>query len=356
MQDPQNSAAMARAAGLIYVLDDAPGISRLRCGAGFRYVTPQQRRLRDSRQLRRIASLAIPPAYRHVWICPSPRGHLQATGRDARGRKQYRYHAAWRELRDYAKFERMALFAAALPKLRRQLHRDLSLEGLPQRKVLAAVATLLGITAARIGNAIYARDNHSFGIATLRNRHVSFLLGGRAKLSFTGKGGLPHEIIVDNRRIVRIVRECHALPGQHLFQYLDDENKRRPIDSGQVNDYLREAMGGDFTAKDFRTWHATVHALSLLRRAEAPEGMTDAAAKRTITAVVKDVARQLRNTPAVCRKSYINPDLFLAWRAGLIHSAFSADYPFAERRGEPGIRRFLSSQKLRRLAAGRRQD
>ena len=314
-----SAAQMANEAGLIYVSDTEPGIRRLRAGKGFRYLTPQNRRLAAEKDLRRIARLAIPPAYRDVWISMQPRGHLQATGRDARGRKQYRYHSEWRELRDSAKFERMVAFGEQLSKLRRALKRDLSLPGLPREKVLAVVVSLLDATRIRVGNTEYARDNKSFGLTTLRNRHVTFIRDGRAVLNFRGKGGVPHEILIDDRRIVKIVRRCQEIPGQHLFQYINDDGQRCPIDSGQVNEYLGEAMGDDFTAKDFRTWGATLHAITLLARTPLPEVRSERALKRKIAEVVKDVAAQLRNTPAVCRKSYINPAVFDSWRSGSIH-------------------------------------
>src|SRR6202034_247220 len=217
-----------------------------------------------------------------------------------RGRKQYRYHAHWRQVRDGAKFDRMIAFGDALPKLRRKLTRDLALPGLPREKVLAAVAALLDVTRARIGNAEYARTNKSFGLTTLRNRHVTFVRDGRAILNFRGKGGVQHEIPIDDKRIVRIVQRCQELPGQHLFQYVADDGSRCPVDSGQVNDYLREAMGDDFTAKDFRTWGATLHAITLLARTALPEPASERAAKSLIAGVVKEVAAKLRNTPAVC--------------------------------------------------------
>src|SRR5277367_4837364 len=265
------AAQMAIEAGLVYVSDAEPGIRRLRAGKGFRYVTPENRPLAADKDLRRIASLAIPPAYRDVWITLQTRGHLQATGRDARGRKQYRYHPEWRQVRDSAKFDRMVAFAEALPKLRRKLRRDLGLPGLPREKVLAVVVSILDATRVRIGNSEYARDNKSFGLTTLRNRHVSFIHDGRAILNFRGKGGVQHEVIIDDRRIAQIVRRCQEIPGQHLFQYVSDDGQRCPIDSGQVNDYLRDALGDDFTAKDFRTWGATMHAITLLAHTPLPE-------------------------------------------------------------------------------------
>src|SRR5580698_278440 len=318
------SAQMAVEAGLLYVSCDEPGIRRVRTGKGFYYLTPANRRLSSASELKRIEGLAVPPAYEDVWICVQPRGHLQATGRDARGRKQYRYHPQWRQVRDSAKFDRMVAFGEALPKLRRRLLRDLALQGLPREKVLAAVVTLLDTTRARIGNVEYARENKSFGLTTLRNRHVTFVRDGRAVLHFRGKGGVQHELRINDKRIVRIVQRCQELPGQHLFQYVADDGSRCPVDSGQVNDYLREAMVDDFTAKDFRTWGATLHALVLLGRIPRDCEASEAALKKVIAGVVKQVAAELRNTPAVCRKSYINPLVFEAWRSGVIHEAFGA--------------------------------
>jgi DNA topoisomerase IB len=323
------AAQMALDAGLVYVSDDEPGIRRRKVGKGFRYFTPDNRRLERADELKRIASLAVPPAYRDVWICMSSHGHLQATGRDARGRKQYRYHPQWRQVRDSAKFDRMVMFGEALPKLRRKLRRDLSLPGLPREKVLAVVVTLLDTTRVRVGNTEYARDNKSFGLTTLRNRHVSFIRDGRAALNFRGKGGVQHEVLIDDKRIARIVRHCQELPGQHLFQYVTDSGERCPIDSGQVNDYLREAMGEEFTAKDFRTWAATLQAVTLLARTAMPEKPGEQAFKSEIVKVVKQVAAELRNTPAVCRKSYINPAVFDAWRSGIIHKTFNGSLTLA---------------------------
>src|SRR5450432_507258 len=273
------SAQMAVEAGLIYVSDAEPGIRRLRAGKGFRYLTPENRRLAAEKELKRIASLAIPPAYKDVWISLQARGHLQATGRDARGRKQYRYHPEWRQLRDSAKFDRMVAFGEALQKLRRKLRRDLALPGLPRNKVLAVVVSILDATRVRIGNTEYARDNKSFGLTTLRGRHVTFIRDGRAILNFRGKGGVPHEILIDDKRIARIMRHCQEIPGQQLFQYITDEGERSPIDSGQVNAYLREAMGNDFTAKDFRTWGASLHAITLLACTPLPEPPSETACK-----------------------------------------------------------------------------
>jgi DNA topoisomerase I len=339
------AAQMAIEAGLIYVSDTEPGIRRLRVGRGFRYVTPENRRLAAQKDLKRIARLAIPPAYRDVWISLQPRGHLQATGRDARGRKQYRYHTEWRELRDSAKFERMVAFGEKLSKLRRILKRDLALPGLPREKVLAVVVSLLDATRIRVGNTEYARDNKSFGLTTLRNRHVTFIRDGRAVLNFRGKGGIQHEILIDDKRIAKIVRRCQEIPGQHLFQYINDEGQRCPIDSGQVNDYLREAMGNDFTAKDFRTWGATLHAITLLARTPLPETPSEHAYKKKIAEVVKEVAVELRNTPAVCRKSYINPAVFDSWRCGSIHEKINGKLTSASaRKAETVVLAFLRDE------------
>ena len=349
------AAQMAIEAGLIYVSDTEPGIRRLRVGRGFRYVTPENRRLAAEKDLKRIASLAIPPAYRDVWISLKPRGHLQATGRDARGRKQYRYHTEWRELRDSAKFERMVAFGEQLSKLRRVLKRDLALPGLPREKVLAVVVSLLDATRVRVGNSEYARDNKSFGLTTLRNRHVSFIRDGRAVLNFRGKGGVQHEILIDDKRIAKIVRRCQEIPGQHLFQYINDDGQRCPIDSGQVNEYLGLAMGDDFTAKDFRTWGATLHAITLLACTPLPEVASEHAFKKSIAEVVKEVAAALRNTPAVCRKSYINPAVFDSWRSGSIHAKIDGKLTAASaRKAETLVLAFLRQEG--RAGAARRQN
>jgi DNA topoisomerase I len=313
--------------GLVYVSDQARGIRRVRLHSRkkkgqknapprFHYVGPSGRRIRDARTLARIASLAIPPAYEDVWICSSARGHLQATGRDARGRKQYRYHADWTRARGDHKHSRMRSFGKALGRLRAGVRRDLAQPGLPREKVLALVVKLLDATQVRVANAEYARSNGSFGLTTLRDRHVRFPSRGKALLHFRGKGGAEHDVLVDDARLAKLVRRCQELPGQALFQYVDDEGARRAIDSGQVNDYLRERMGDEFTAKDFRTWHATLHALKLIGKVPVPEKRSERALRACINDVVKDVAAGLRNTPAVCRKSYINPAVFIAWQNG----------------------------------------
>ena len=298
-------------ASLVYVSDEAPGYRRQRRGKGFVYLQPDGRKLADPAHLDRIRRLAIPPAYREVWICPHPKGHLQATGRDARGRKQYRYHADWRSARDTTKFHRMDAFGKALPRIRRRVKRDLDapLGGhLARAAVLAAIVRLLDTTLIRVGNDEYARQNGSFGLTTLRSRHVAFR-GNELRLKFRGKSGVLHEAAVDDRRIARVVRKCQALPGQALFQYEDSQGVAHGVDSGDVNDYLREASGGDFTAKDFRTWHGSVLALSLWHGRDEPAPMS----RRDATALLAIVAGRLGNTVAVCRKAYVHPRVLEAW-------------------------------------------
>jgi DNA topoisomerase IB len=338
------------AAGLRYVSDIEPGIRRERVGERFRFRRPDGRVIRDKAEIGRIGRLAVPPAYEDVWICTDARGHLQATGRDARGRKQYRYHPDWREARDGAKFVRMIEFAAALPRLRRRLRRDLASPGLPREKVLAVVVSLLDATRVRIGNAEYARDNDSYGLTTLRNRHARFVRDRRLELRFRGKGGAEHQVSVDDARLVRIVRSCHQLPGQRLFQYVDDAGERHPVDSGMVNSYLKEAMGADFTAKDFRTWGATLRAAAILHATPHPDPATKTAMKACVVAAIKQVAADLRNTPAVCRKSYINPVVLSAWEDGKLHAAIKESLAGAPRRAETLVLAFLR----RARAAGSR--
>ena len=271
--------------------------------------------IRDAVTLARIRALAIPPAYEQVWICPHPRGHLQATGRDARGRKQYRYHPLWRAQKDEIKHARMYRFGRALPALRRRLRADLRLPGLPQRKVLALVTSLMDETCVRVGNAEYARSNGSFGLSTLLDRHVRFGRRGAA-LRFAGKGGTRHEVPIEDTRLAALVRKCQHLPGQRLFQFVDAQGRNHAVDSGQLNAYLHQHLGGDFTAKDFRTWHATLRACQLLLQRPRPQPCTERACRRVFAEVTAEVAAQLRNTPAVCRKSYINPVVPQAWQRG----------------------------------------
>jgi DNA topoisomerase IB len=307
--------AAAADAGLRYVSDTEPGFARRRFGEWFEYYDERGREIQDEGVIARIDALAIPPAYTDVWICPDPRGHLQATGRDARGRKQYRYHADWRQVRDTGKFGRLVAFGEKLPRLRRRLARDLALRGLPRGKVLALVVSVLAETLIRVGNHAYARQNNSFGLTTLRNRHVRFPRGA-AIFEFRGKSGKDHVVEFEDERLAKMLRRCQQLPGQKLFQYLDEAGTPRPIGSGDVNEYLREACGEDFTAKDFRTWGGTLAAIKAFVRNPPPAGASERMLAALQNAAVKDVARQLGNTPAVCRASYIHPKVFAGWRDG----------------------------------------
>lgn len=306
----------ARAAGLRYVDDTQPGISRRRAGKGFAYRDADGHAVRDAATLQRIRALAIPPAYNAVWICAHANGHLQATGRDARGRKQYRYHAEWAAMRDSGKFDRTIAFGEALPALRRRLSRDLKQRGYPREKVLAVVVALLADTLVRVGNETYAKENKSYGLTTLRNRHLDLLRGGRVRMRFRGKSGQLHEVTVGDRRLGTLVRGVQQLPGQALFQYRDDEGVIQPVDSGAVNDYLREVMGEDFTAKDFRTWGGTLAAVQTFAATELPEPASQRALAKAQREVVCQVAARLGNTPAVCRKAYIDPCVFTGWERG----------------------------------------
>ncbi|HEU5479191.1 MAG TPA: hypothetical protein VFU90_05125 [Candidatus Tumulicola sp.] len=301
----------AKDAGLRYVSDRDPGIERLKARGGFRYVMPDGTPVRDRSTLDRIARLAIPPAYTGVWICRQADGHLQATGRDARGRKQYRYHERWRKIRDATKYDRMLAFSAALPKIRRAVDRDLAKPKMPREKVIAAVVALLETTLIRIGNEEYVRANGSFGLTTLRNRHAR-VRGAKLRFEFDGKSGIRHYVDLHDRRLARVVARCQELPGQHLFSYVDDEGNAVPIDSSDVNGYIREISGDDFSAKDFRTWLATVYcARWLLEHPEESAG----GRQRAIVDATRAVAKALRNTPAVCRNCYIHPQLFESYRA-----------------------------------------
>lgn len=310
--------AHAKAAGLVYVCDTTEGFTRCRRGKHFQYLGIDGKRITDEDVLQRIRSLAIPPAYTQVWICANPRGHLQATGRDARARKQYRYHARWRTERDRGKFTRILEFGEALPALRRRLRKDLALPGLPREKVLALVISLLEETMIRVGNDTYAKENNSFGLTTLRSRHVA-VRRDRIEFHFRGKSGQSHDVVLSDRKLVKAVRRVQELPGQRLFQYVDDDGTRQPIDSGMVNDYLRDATGGEFTAKDFRTWGGTVQAVAVLGATAFPVEGGERAVKATLAQAVKDVARVLGNTPAVCRASYIHPEVFTGWADGELH-------------------------------------
>lgn len=332
--------AQARLAGLVHVSDEAPGIRRRRAGKGFVYRDADGCRVTDAPTLERIRKLAIPPAYEDVWICANPRGHLQATGRDARGRKQYRYHPRWRAVRDAGKFTRLVDFGERLPRLRRALRRDLRLPGLPREKVVAIVVSLLAETLVRIGNARYRDENGSFGLTTLLARHVAFLRG-RALIRFRGKSGLKHSVPVDDARLVRLLRRCRELPGQALFQFTGDDGVPQPIDSGMVNDYLLAAMGGDFTAKDFRTWGATRHAIAVFVTTPLPGPADARRLARAINEVIRVVAEALRNTPAVCRNSYIHPAVISAWSEGSLQRVISAQEVIYPRKLERASLRFL---------------
>jgi DNA topoisomerase I len=316
--DPTDPAAAARAAGLRYVNPNRPGITRRRAGRGFAYLDPSGATVRDPETLARIRSLAVPPAWTDVWICPSPHGHIQATGRDARGRKQYRYHPRWREVRDATKYDRMVAFGLTLPVIRERTERDLQGPGLPRQKVLAAVVMLLEATLIRVGNDEYARQNRSFGLTTMRDRHVD-VEGASIEFRFRGKGGREHRVGLRDARLARIVKRCQDLPGQELFQYLDEDGQVQDVDSDDVNRYLREISGQDFTAKDFRTWAGTVAAAWALEELEAFD--SQAQAKRNVVRAIERVAAQLGNTPAVCRKSYVHPAVLDAYMEGSIIDA-----------------------------------
>ena len=301
--------AAAVSAGLRYVSDQTPGIRRIRSGSGFRYVGPRGA-VRSESELRRIKALVIPPAWRDVWICPDPLGHLQATGRDARGRKQHRYHPRWRQVRDDTKYHRLLDFSAALTAIRRRTASDLARPGLPRQKVVAAVVQLLEKTLIRIGNAEYARDNESFGLTTLRDQHAR-VSGARVRFRFKGKSGKFHDIAFNDARLARIVRRCQELPGRELFQYVDADGKVIDIGSADVNGYLREVCGEEFTAKDFRTWTGTVLAARAL--AAMPPFTSPTQASRNLVAAIDAVAGVLGNTRSVCRKCYIHPAVVEAY-------------------------------------------
>lgn len=306
-------AEAAQEAGLVYTSDDEPGIRRVRKGKGFEYVGPDGKKVTDAATLDRIRALAIPPAWKHVWITTRPRGHLQATGRDARGRKQHRYHDRWRETRDADKFDRMAQFCAVLPKIRARVARDLRRDGLPKEKVVATIVRLLETTYARIGNEEYAKQNGSFGLTTLRDRHVK-VNGSTVRFLFKGKSGVEVSVGVTDRRVARVIKRCEDLPGQNLFQYVDAGGERRTVTSDDVNQYLREVSGAEVTAKDFRTWSATVLAAQLLRDAGDFESETEA--KRNVIAAIDVVARKLGHTRAVCRRSYVHPGVVAMYLDG----------------------------------------
>jgi DNA topoisomerase I len=308
----------AEVAGLRYFIPKGQGIRRRRAGKGFLYIDPQGEPIRDRGTLERIQSLVIPPAWTSVWISPQANTHIQAVGRDARGRKQYRYHPKYRKIRDLVKFDRMRAFGRALPRIRRIVSRDLTRKGLPKRKVLAAVVRLLESTFIRVGNEEYAEENGSFGLTTLRNQHVQ-ILGEMLKFKFRGKSGQNHEIILEDRRLSRIVRKCRDIPGSALFQYLDEQGQPQTLDSGDVNDYLREIVGGEFTAKDFRTWGGTCLAAGFLMTNCTDS--SDRPSKAALAEVVKQVGLKLGNKPAACKKYYIHPAVMNCYTGNLLDIA-----------------------------------
>jgi DNA topoisomerase-1 len=321
MLDPADS---AEDAGLRYVSDAAPGIERRRAGRGFTYIGLDGKRLTDRAKLAWIRSLAIPPAWTDVWVCSSRNGHLQATGRDARGRKQYRYHPRWRTRRDEVKYDRVLAFGKALPRMRRRVARDLHHSGLPRERVLAAVVRLLEKTGIRVGNEEYARDNKSYGLTTLRGRHAQ-VGSKRIRFRFRGKGGKAGEVEISDARLARVVGRCQDLPGQELFAYLDEHGEVRSIGSGDVNAYLAEISGHDFTAKDFRTWAGTVLAAQALAELGPADSATES--RRNVVRAVERVADWLNNTPAISRKAYVHPDVIDAYVEGDIvqKAALAAD-------------------------------
>jgi DNA topoisomerase-1 len=342
---PENVYA-ARAAGLRYVNDRQPGISRKGAAGRFSYRDSRGRAIRGAAELARIKALAVPPAWTEVWICPLANGHLQATGRDARRRKQYRYHARWRRTRDETKYEHMLEFGQALPAIRRRVEADLGLPDLPRAKVLAAVVRLMEDTLARVGNPEYASQNNTFGLTTLRNRHVR-IMRGRIELDFRAKHGIRHLSRVSDRKLARVVKNCRDLPGSELFQYIDEAGERQCIDSADVNDYLREISGCDITAKDFRTWAATN--LAVLALADQAQ---EKPAKRAQVAAIRQVARRLGNTPAICRKCYIHPAILDGYRNGSLRRMLAAVGKEEETpemwRIERRVMRFLAEQQKAR--------
>ena len=318
--DQTPNEAVAEAAGLIYVHEDDPGITRVKAATGFDYFDPNGRPVTDAKTLDRIRALAIPPAYADVWIAKSPRGHIQATGRDERGRKQYRYHELWSAARAQTKFARMAAFGRALPSLRDRVDHDLQKRGLPREKVVATVVRLLETTLIRVGNDEYAKENKSFGLTTLRARHLR-LHGSEVEFEFKGKSGVQHRCAVHDRRLARVIKSIQELPGQRLFQYVDHDGVRHAVESHDINDYLREVTGEHFTAKDFRTWAGTLAAAKALSMYPAPQ--TEREAKKTVTLCVKATAGLLGNTPAVCRSAYIHPEVLRAFVDQRLPRAFA---------------------------------
>lgn len=330
-------------AELIYVDDTQAGYTRVRVnGHTFHYLDVQGKRITDEKEIRRIDALAIPPAYENVWICPSPKGHLQATARDARGRKQYRYHPAWTAVRDADKYQNLLSFGQALPRIRRQVARHMATPGLSQEKVVAVLVRLLEITLIRIGTREYARANKSYGLTTLKRRHTT-VAGSRFRFRFQGKSGVAHDVTVTDRRVARVIRRCLDIPGQKLFQYLDEDGGKHPVDSGAVNAYLRAAGKGDFTAKHYRTWAGSVLAYAALQTRPAAD---ERQARQEAADVIKQVAKRLANTPAVCRACYVHPAILDAYMAGKL----------PPRKAAPAGPRGLDCDERRLLAFLQSQD
>lgn len=332
--------------GLAYCTDQTPGIRRIAARKGFRYIDANGKAVRDPATLERIRSLVIPPNWTDVWICPRASGHLQVTARDARGRKQYRYHPRYRAHREETKFGSMSRFGKVLPRIRRRIARDLSRRGLPRERVLASVVRLLDRACIRVGNAEYARQNGSYGLTTLRNRHVK-VAGQRVELRFKGKSGRLHELTLDDRRLAKVVKRCRDLPGYPLFQYVDEEGEKRSVDSGEINSYLREISGEDITAKHFRTWHGSVQAAVELK--DLGQAASERELKRKLAACVKEVSERLGNQPASCRKYYIHPAVIDAYSAGVLGRKLDLDGQSRPRRGltaaERGMLRLLRSSR-----------
>jgi len=342
----------AREAGLRYMTDDRPGIRRVKARGSFRYVFPDGNAVTNRTEIARIKALAIPPAYTDVWIAPIHNAHVQATGRDARGRKQYRYHKRWREVRDEHKFGRMLAFAKALPRIRAALNHDLAKPGLPRAKVLATVVSLLEATMIRVGNEEYARDNDSYGLTTLHDEHVN-VRGAAIRFTFRGKSGIEHTVTIHDKRLAKIVRSCQDIPGHELFGYRDDDGEPASIDSADVNGYIRDLAGADFSAKDFRTWEAT-QACALELAAVHVKGVK--AAKRAVVEAIKTVAKRLGNTPAVCKKSYILPaviDEFLAGGSLAKITTEAQIIAFIERLGRRDESKHLTTLMTRSVKAAK---
>jgi DNA topoisomerase-1 len=325
---------IAKSVGLRYITDTAPGLTRKRAGKHFSYVGLDGKLIRDSKELERIKKIGIPPAWTNVWICPTDRGHILATGRDAKGRKQYRYHPRWREVRDETKYDKLIIFGKALPRIRECIAQDLVRSGLSYEKVIATIIRLLDTSLIRVGNEEYVRENGSFGLTTMRNQHVEV---GEAKIHFhfKGKSGKEHSIDVSDRQLAKIVKRCQALPGQELFQCVDENKELRPVESNDVNDYLRRVGGQEFTAKDFRTWGGSVTAMIALEQLGAFESETQG--KKNVTEAIKSTAVRLGNTPTICRKCYVHPGIIDAYLDGSLLNFFKRYHGFTKKRNTNGL-------------------